>query len=169
MLSSCRTNPFFEEWNTPYGIPPYDKIKVGDYIPAIKEGIRRQQAAIDAITSSEEAPTFENTVAAYEYSGQLLSKVIGVLFNVAETDRSDALDAVVEKALPLLSEHGDNIAILGEYRHDNLRTRETATGDMAGELLDIRHHDGLTLFPGRATYTTTIADMHTRHRTLEGT
>ena len=110
MLASCHSNPFFEEWDTPYGIPPYDKIKVGDYLPAIKEGIKRHQAEIDAITSNPEAPTFENTIAAYEFSGQLLAKVEGVLFNVAETDRSDALDAVVEKALPLLSAHGDNIA-----------------------------------------------------------
>ena len=110
MLASCHSNPFLSEWDTPYGIPPYDKIKVGDYLPAIKEGIRQQQEAIDAITSNPEAPTFENTVAAYEFSGKLLSKVIGVLFNVAETDRSDALDAVVDEALPLLSAHGDNIA-----------------------------------------------------------
>ena len=110
MLSSCHSNPFFQEWDTPYGIPPYDKIKVSDYLPAIKEGIRQQQEAIDAITANPEAPTFENTVAAYEFSGQLLEKVTGVLFNVAETDRSDALDAVVEEALPLLSAHGDNIA-----------------------------------------------------------
>lgn len=109
MLASCHTNPFFEEWNTPYGIPPYDKIKVSDYLPAIKEGIKQQQAAIDAITSNQEAPSFENTIVPLEFSGELLSKVEGVLFNVVETDRSDALDAVVDKALPLLSEHGDNI------------------------------------------------------------
>lgn len=109
MLASCHTNPFFKEWNTPYGIPPYDKIKVSDYLPAIKEGIKQQQAAIDAITSNQEAPSFENTIVPLEFSGELLSKVEGVLFNVVETDRSDALDAVVDKALPLLSEHGDNI------------------------------------------------------------
>ena len=109
MLASCHSNPFFEEWNTPYGIPPYDKIKVSDYLPAIKEGIKQQQAAIDAITSNQEAPSFENTIVPLEFSGELLSKVEGVLFNVVETDRSDALDAVVDKALPLLSEHGDNI------------------------------------------------------------
>ena len=110
MLASCHSNPFFEEWDTPYGIPPYDRIKVSDYLPAIKEGIRQQQEAIDAITANPEAPTFANTVEAFEFSGELLRKVEGVLFNVAETDRSDALDAVVEEALPLLSAHGDNIA-----------------------------------------------------------
>ncbi len=110
MLSSCHTNPFLSEWDTPYGIPPYDKIKVSDYLPAIKEGIRQQQQEIDAITSNPQAPTFENSIVPLEFSGMLLRKVEGVLFNVSETDRSDALDAVVEEALPLLSAHGDNIA-----------------------------------------------------------
>ena len=110
MLSSCHTNPFLSEWDTPYGIPPYDKIKVSDYLPAIKEGIRQQQQEIDAITSNPQAPTFENTIVPLEFSGMLLRKVEGVLFNVSETDRSDALDAVVEEALPLLSAHGDNLA-----------------------------------------------------------
>ena len=110
-LTACkRTNPFLTEWDTPYGIPPYDKIRVSDYIPALKEGIRRQQEAIDAIVANPDAPSFENTIVPFEFSGLLLDKVQGVMFNVSETDRSDALDAAVEEALPLLSAHGDNIA-----------------------------------------------------------
>ena len=110
-LEACnRTNPFLTEWDTPYGIPPYDKIKVSDYIPALKEGIRQQQEAIDAIVANPEAPTFENTIVPLEFSGLLLDRVQGVMFNVSETDRSDALDDAVSKALPLLSAHGDNIA-----------------------------------------------------------
>ena len=104
-LASCHQNPFFSEWDTPYGIPPYNKIKDSDYLPAIKEGIRQQKAEIDAITANAEAPTFDNTIAPLELSGNLLSKVSGVLFNVVETDRTDALDAIVEEALPLLSDH----------------------------------------------------------------
>ncbi len=110
-LTACNSkNIFLQEWDTPYGIPPYDKISIGDYIPAIKEGIARQQAAVDAITSCPDAPTFDNTIAPLELSGLLLEKVTGVLFNVSETDRSDELDAVVEEALPLLSENSDNIS-----------------------------------------------------------
>ena len=110
-LTACNSkNIFLQEWDTPYGIPPYDKISIGDYIPAIKEGIARQQAAVDAITSCPDAPTFDNTIAPLELSGLLLEKVTGVLFNVSETDRSDALDAVVEEALPLLSANSDNIS-----------------------------------------------------------
>ena len=104
------TNPFLAEWDTPYGIPPFDKIQIDDYIPAIKAGIAQQQKEIDAITANPEAPTFENTIVPLELSGNILSKVAGVLYNISETDRSDALDSVVEAAIPLESEHSDNIS-----------------------------------------------------------
>jgi len=110
-ISACsQKNVFLSEWDTPYGIPPYDKIKISDYLPAIKEGIKQHDAEIEAITSCVETPTFENTIAPLELSGELLQKVTGVLFNVSETDRSDALDKVVEEAIPLLSAHSNDIA-----------------------------------------------------------
>ena len=111
-MTACSSpkNPFLTEWDTPYGIPPFDKIKTSDYIPAIKEGIKQQQAEIDAITSNTEAPTFENTILPLELSGEILSKVSGVLYNISETDRSNALDAVVEEAIPLMSDHEANMS-----------------------------------------------------------
>ena len=111
-LCACtsRENPFLTEWNTPYGIPPFDEIQVDDYIPAIKEGIAQQQKEIDAITANSEAPTFDNTIAPYEESGEILSKVAGVLYNITETDRTAELDSVMELAIPLMTEHSDNIA-----------------------------------------------------------
>lgn len=107
---STRTNPFLEEWDTPYGLPPYDKIRVSDYLPAIRAGIEQQTAEIDAITSNPDAPTFDNTIVPLELSGEILAKVSGVLYNVSETDRTDALDAVQEEAIPMLSSHEDNIS-----------------------------------------------------------
>ena len=111
-ITACtnRENPFLTEWNTPYGIPPFDEIQVDDYIPAIKEGIVQQQKEIKAITLNPEAPTFENTIAPYEQSGEILAKVSGVLYNITETDRTDELDSVMELAIPLMTEHSDNIA-----------------------------------------------------------
>lgn len=105
-----RQNPFLTEWNTPYGIPPFADIQVEDYIPAIEAGIEQQNKEIDEIVSNPESPTFENTVLPLELSGEILSKVSGVLFNVSETDRTNELDSVMEKALPMLTEHGDNIS-----------------------------------------------------------
>ncbi|MBR6457611.1 MAG: M3 family metallopeptidase [Bacteroidales bacterium] len=109
-ITACHQNPFLQEWNTPYGIPPFEKIKTSDYIPAIKAGIEQQQAEIDAIVANPEAPTFENTIAPLELSGSILSKVVGVLYNVSETDQTPELDAVLEEAIPLMSDHSSAIS-----------------------------------------------------------
>ena len=111
MAASCtqHKNPFLAEWDTPYGIPPYDKITEADFLPAVKAGIEQQKAEIDAITANAEAPTFENTIVPLELSGSILDKVTGVLYNISETDRTDALDAAMEQIIPLLSAHDDDI------------------------------------------------------------
>ena len=111
-MTACnnRENPFLTEWDTPYGIPPFDQIQPADFIPAIQAGIEQQNAEIDAITSNPDAPTFENTIAPLELSGKLLSKVVGVFYNITETDRTDALAAVEEEAIPLMSEHENNMS-----------------------------------------------------------
>ena len=112
VMTACHkhVNPFLTEWDTPYGIPPYEKIQPSDYIPAIKAGIEQQIAEIDAITSNPDTPTFENTIVPLELSGRILAKVTGVFYNVTETDRTDALAAVEEEAIPLMSEHSNNIS-----------------------------------------------------------
>ncbi len=109
MISCNRSNPFFSEWDTPYGIPPFEQIQERDYLPAVKEGIARQQAEIQAIIDNPEAPDFENVIAAMDRSGALLGKVIGVLFNVSESDSNDNLNKIVETAMPLISEHSSSI------------------------------------------------------------
>ena len=109
-LASCaRTNPFLQEWKTPYGIPPYEKIQYEDFIPAVKAGIEAQRAELDAIIASQEAPTFENVIAPFDRSGGLLAKVTGVLYNVSETENCDEMEAIIEEATPLLSAHEDGI------------------------------------------------------------
>ena len=109
-LASCQSNPFLTEWDTPYGIPPFDKIKTEHYIPAIQKGIEQQNKEIAAIVGNPQTPTFENTIAPLELSGEILSKVQGVLFNVAETDQTPELDAVMEQAIPMLSAHSTDIS-----------------------------------------------------------
>lgn len=109
MISCSNLNPFFGEWDTPYGIPPFEKISEKDYVRAVKFGIHQQSAEVDAIIARDAAPTFENTIAAYEYSGKLLDRTCGVLFNLAESDATPALQKVVEKVIPMLTEHTDNI------------------------------------------------------------
>ena len=110
MVAACKDkNPFLADWNTPYGIPPFDQIKTEDYIPAIKEGIEQNKKEIEAIINNPEAPNFANTIAAFEYSGQLLQKVGGVLFNLAETDADSTLNKVEDEANKLLTAHSDEI------------------------------------------------------------
>ena len=109
-VASCRQNPFFLEWDTPYGIPPFEEIRIGDYLPAIQKGIEEQDAAVKAIAENPADPTFENTIVALEESGRLLAKVEGVLLNLCESDNSPELDSLMAQVLPLLSEHADNIS-----------------------------------------------------------
>ena len=104
-------NPFFSEWNTPYEIPDFSKIKTDHYMSAFQEGMKQQKAEIDAIVNNPEAPTFENTVLAYEYSGQLLQTVSAVFFNLSECENSPEMEAIAEEVTPLLSAHGDDIAL----------------------------------------------------------
>ena len=107
---SCTTaNPFMKEWNTPYGIPDFTQIQEKHYLPAIEEGIRQQQAEIDAIIANAEEPTFANVVEAYERSGAVLDRVSMVLFNISESDATESLQKIVEQALPLMSVHSDNL------------------------------------------------------------
>ena len=105
MMTACTQtkNPFLQEWKTPYGIPPFDKITLSDYIPAIKAGIEEQEKELEAIISNPEPPTFQNTVEAYEFSGEILSKVNGVLFNLQETEGGEEMEKVAEEATELLT------------------------------------------------------------------
>lgn len=111
MLVSCQQNPFMQSWNTPYGIPPFDEIEVCHYLPAVKEGIARHNAEIDAIVDNPEEPSFENTISALEYSGHLLSKVTGVFFNICESDGTPEVQELEEKILPMVTAHEDEIML----------------------------------------------------------
>lgn len=116
LMAACKNkdnmdNPFFGEWNTPYGIPDFEKIKPEHYMPAFEEGIKQQKAEIDAIANNSEAPTFANTIEALEQSGDLLNEVSAVFFNLAECINSPEMEKIAEEATPLVSAHGDDIML----------------------------------------------------------
>ena len=130
-LSACtnRENPFLTDWNTPYGIPPFQEIQVDNYIPAIQAGIEQQKKEIEDIVNNQDTPTFDNTILPLELSGEILRKVSGVLYNVSETDRTPALDSVMELAIPMMSEHSDNLSFnKGLYE----RIAQLYKGDQSG-------------------------------------
>ena len=110
-MTSCtqRVNPFFTEWDTPYGIPPFEQIQEADYLPAVEEGIKQNKAEIEAIIACTEEPSFENVIAPFDASGRLLSKVAAVLFNVAETDITPTLEKIVEEATVKESEFSNEM------------------------------------------------------------
>ncbi|MDP4185968.1 MAG: M3 family metallopeptidase, partial [Bacteroidota bacterium] len=112
---SCKTNqkemdaqnPFFQEWSTPFGTPPFDKIKPQHYQPAFSRAMGEQQKEIEKIANNPEAPTFENTIVAFDASGSLLNKVNGVFNNLLEANTSDTLQQIAEVITPDLSKHSD--------------------------------------------------------------
>ena len=120
MSCSNRNNPFFQESQLPYGAVEFDKIQSKDYMPAFEEGFRQLKADIDAIAASEESPTFQNTIEQLEASGQLLSKVSGVFYNLMETDADDIMKETEEKIIPLQTE-ADSYLYMNEKVFNKVR------------------------------------------------
>ena len=102
-------NPFMTEFQTPYGTPDFNNIKLEHYEPAFLKGIEQQNAEIKAIVENPAKPTFENTIVALDNSGEILSRVAGVFYALTEADTNDGLMALEEKMAPVLSAHNDNI------------------------------------------------------------
>ena len=109
--SAATDNPFFKPYGTPYNVPPFDRIKTEHFLPAIEEGIRREQAEVDAIVNNRKRPSFENTIAALDHTGIFLSEVNGVFgaFQGALTNKE--LQALARKTAPMLAAHRDNIGL----------------------------------------------------------
>ena len=104
-------NPFFEEYETPFKIPPFEKIKFEHYEPAFMQGIDEHQKEIVKIAQNEKEPTFENTLEALESSGKTLDKVANVFYNLLGSNTNDEFDALAVKMSPLLSAHNDKILL----------------------------------------------------------
>ena len=118
MMYSCATktesNPFFTEFQTEYGVPSFDKIKLEHYEPAFLKGIEEQNQNIEAIIESPEIPTFENTIVALDNSAPILDRVSIIFFNMTDAETTDSLTALSIKLAPVLSEHNDNISLNGK-------------------------------------------------------
>ena len=117
-------NPFMTEFQTPYGTPDFDNIKLEHYEPAFLKGIEQQNEEIKAIVENPAKPTFENTIVALDNSGEILSRVAGVFYALTEADTNDGLMALEEKMAPVLSTHNDNI-----YLNMDLYQRVAAVHD----------------------------------------
>ena len=108
-MSQEHQNPFLAPYTTPYEIPPFEQIQYSDYIPALQQGIAEQKAAVEAIINNPEAPTFDNTVLAFEKSGDLLNRVMLVFSSLDESLSSPEMVEIAEVAYPAYSVHSDQM------------------------------------------------------------
>jgi len=123
-LAAVEGNPFLSPYKTPFDTPPFDRIQLAHYLPAMQEGMKRQQAEIDAITANPKPPTFENTIVAFDMSGQLLGDVGSIFYALLEAATSQPMQDVANELAPLLSAHNDNINL-----NDKLFARVKAVYD----------------------------------------
>ncbi len=138
LFGSCATstesgeNPLLVEWDTPFGVPPFEQIKPEHYMPALEEAIAEHNAQIEAIISSEATPSFESVILAYDNSGKRLSDIFNIYSMISAAETCDELQALEEKISILLTTHSGNIN-LNEPLFEKVRA---AYDNRLGEELD---------------------------------
>ncbi len=136
--SAFAQNPLLEEWNTPFEVPPFSQIETDDYLEAMTVAMEEQNEEIAAIVNNPAAPTFANTILAYDNSGALLSRVAAVFYCIAGTDGDDAIKAVQLELSPLLTAHSSNIS-LNEALFQRIKSvyeRKWELGELEARLTD---------------------------------
>src|SRR5574344_150727 len=133
MLTACaktdKDNPLLSEWNTPYQIPPFDKVKSEHYKPAFIEAMKVHNQEIKAIIDNKEEPNFENTIVALDNSGELLGRVSGVFSSDNSVNSNDTLMAIANELSPLFSKHSSEIML-----NEKLFSRVKAVYDKKDDL-----------------------------------
>ncbi|MCQ2126852.1 MAG: M3 family metallopeptidase [Bacteroidaceae bacterium] len=131
LICSCNMeeNVLLTESQLPYGAPQFDKIRTSDYMPAFKKAFADGKAEIDAIVNNPDAPTFENTIEALEYSGNGYAKVAAIFYNVNEANTSDEMQQIAEELAPLENEYSTYI-----NQNEALFARVKAVYDQRGSL-----------------------------------
>jgi peptidyl-dipeptidase Dcp len=109
VAGSIADNPFANEWDTPFGLPPFERIAPEHFRPAFASAMEEQRRQIDAIAGDPAEPSFDNTIAALELSGRSLRRVTAVFFNLAGAHTNDALQAIEREMAPRLARHRNDI------------------------------------------------------------
>jgi peptidyl-dipeptidase Dcp len=104
-------NPFFEEWNTSFGSPPFDRIHEDHYLPAYEEAIRQHMDEINAIANNPEPPTFKNTIVAFDQAGALLRRISPVFGGLRIAETNPRLQAIARETTPMLTAHYNAIRL----------------------------------------------------------
>jgi peptidyl-dipeptidase Dcp len=110
---SCRVedNPLLTNYNTPFNVPPFDRIESGHFMPAFEHAMEEHNEEINAIISNPEAPTFLNTIVAFDYSGYRLTEVQSIFFNLNSSDSNEELQEIARDVTPMLSAHSTGILL----------------------------------------------------------
>ncbi|MGC6429530.1 MAG: M3 family metallopeptidase [Jejuia sp.] len=125
MIEYSSTNGF----NTPYNTAPFSKIKDEDYLPSFKQAIAEAKIEIDAIVENQEAPTFENTIEALDFSGEKLDRISSIFFNLNSAETNENIQKIAQEVSPLLSEFSNDITL-----NEDLFKRVKAVYDSKSEL-----------------------------------
>ena len=129
MLKAQESNPLLEKFDTPFGIPPFEKIKAEHFKPAYLEAMKQHNAEIDAIVNDTDAPSFENTIVALDRSGELLSVINLTFDNLNQANTNPQMQEIENEMAPLLSKHADDISL-----NEKLFERVKAVWDKKDEL-----------------------------------
>jgi peptidyl-dipeptidase Dcp len=166
-------NPFFENWTTPFGVPPFDAIRPEHFPPAFDRGMEQQIGEIGEISGDPASPTFANTIEAFEHSGRMLERVSRVFFNLDSSNTNDALEAIARDYAPRLAQHQMRIALDPALfgRISDLYARRTSLGLATDQqrLLERYHllfvRNGALLSPAQkermASLSERLATLHT--------
>ncbi len=112
LILSCKMeNPLLTESKLPFGAPQFDKIRNEHYMPAFEQGIAEAKAEIDAIANNPEAPSFENTIEAMEYSGETLDRVSSIFYNLMEADVNEQMQQIAEEVAPMLNDYSMYVSL----------------------------------------------------------
>jgi peptidyl-dipeptidase Dcp len=167
-------NPFLESWTTPFGLPPFDRIRPEHFPPTFDRAMAEHDAEIAAITGWAGSPTFANTIEALERSGRLLDGVSRVFFNLESSETNDALEAIARDYAPKLAQHQTQIALDEALfgRIAELHARRETLGLAADQLRLLERHylrlvrSGALLRPEQKTQIAAIverlATLHTQ-------
>ena len=114
LLTACKDNlkdnPLLQESTLPYGAPDFSKIQEKDYLPALEEAIKQKRDEINQIVENKDSATFENTILAYEQSGELLDRVGRIFFALVEADKTPVIGETEKKVMPMITELENDIA-----------------------------------------------------------
>lgn len=130
-MNQTMNNPLLQEWTTPYGTPPFTEIKTVHFKPAVEEAVRIAKDEITAIAENPSLPTFENTVAELDRSGQTLSKITSILFNLNSAETNKHLQEAAQEISPILTRFSNDVT-LNQKLFDRIKIVFELCRDMSG-------------------------------------